>query len=31
MGPLRMGIANPIRKRSTDKIQKVQFQIGTSF
>ena len=31
MGPLRIGIANPIRKRSTDKIQKVQFQIGTSF
>jgi len=31
MGPLRLGIANPIRKRAIDKIQKVQFQIGTSF
>ncbi len=31
MGPLRLGIANPIRKRTEDKIQRVQFQIGTSF
>lgn len=31
MGPLRLGIANPIRKRAEDKIQRVQFQIGTSF
>ena len=31
MGPLRLGIANPIRKRTGDKIQRVQFQIGTSF
>jgi outer membrane protein insertion porin family len=31
MGPLRLGIANPIRKRPEDRIQRVQFQIGTSF
>ncbi|MEY4710752.1 MAG: putative outer membrane protein insertion machinery protein Omp85 [Pseudomonadota bacterium] len=31
MGPLRLGIANPVRKRAEDKIQRVQFQIGTSF
>ena len=31
MGPLRMGFANAVRKQSTDRMQKVQFQIGTSF
>lgn len=31
MGPLRLGIANPIRKRPEDRIQRIQFQIGTSF
>ena len=31
VGPLRLAIANPIRKRAGDKIQKLQFQIGTSF
>lgn len=31
MGPLRLGIANPIRKLPTDRIQRIQFQIGTSF
>jgi outer membrane protein insertion porin family len=31
VGPLRLGIAKPIRKETTDKIQAVQFQIGTSF
>jgi outer membrane protein insertion porin family len=31
MGPLRLGIANPIRKQATDRIQRIQFQIGTSF
>jgi outer membrane protein insertion porin family len=31
MGPLRLGIANPIRKQPTDRIQRIQFQIGTSF
>ncbi len=31
MGPLRFSIANPINARSTDKIQRFQFQIGTSF
>ena len=31
VGPLRLGIAKPIRKEDTDKVQAVQFQIGTSF
>lgn len=31
IGPLRFAWANPVRKQSTDKIQKFQFQIGTSF
>lgn len=31
VGPLRLGIAKPIRKEAEDKIESVQFQIGTSF
>lgn len=31
IGPLRIAIANPIRKFPGDRIQKLQFQIGTSF
>ncbi|MEO8856916.1 MAG: outer membrane protein assembly factor BamA [Burkholderiaceae bacterium] len=31
VGPLRLAIARPIRKFAGDKIQAVQFQIGTSF
>ena len=31
MGPLRFSYAVPVRKQSTDKIQQLQFQIGTSF
>lgn len=31
VGPLRLGIAHPLRKQSGDKIQRVQFQIGTAF
>ena len=31
MGPLRFSYATPIRKLSGDKIQRLQFQIGTSF
>ncbi len=31
VGPLRLGFAHPIRKQATDRIQAVQFQIGTSF
>ena len=31
IGPLRLAIANPIRKFAGDRIQKLQFQIGTSF
>ena len=31
IGPLRFAFASPIRKKTTDKIQKFQFQIGTSF
>ena len=31
MGPLRFAIANPIHTIEGDRIQKLQFQIGTSF
>jgi outer membrane protein insertion porin family len=31
IGPLRLAVANPIRKFAGDRIQKFQFQIGTSF
>ncbi len=31
VGPLRFALANPIRKQSGDKIQKLQFQVGTTF
>jgi outer membrane protein insertion porin family len=31
MGPLRLAIAKPIKKFDGDKIQTMQFQIGTSF
>jgi outer membrane protein insertion porin family len=31
VGPLRFALANPIRKFAGDRIQKFQFQIGTSF
>ncbi len=31
VGPLRFAIANPIRKQAGDKIQRLQFQIGTTF
>ncbi len=31
VGPLRLALANPIRKQPGDRIQKLQFQIGTSF
>jgi outer membrane protein insertion porin family len=31
IGPLRIALARPIRKFAGDKIQPVQFQIGTSF
>jgi outer membrane protein insertion porin family len=31
LGPLRLAYATPIRKFPGDKIQKLQFQIGTSF
>lgn len=31
MGPLRFSYATPIRQQTGDKIQKLQFQIGTSF
>ncbi|MEO7940742.1 MAG: outer membrane protein assembly factor BamA [Burkholderiaceae bacterium] len=31
VGPLRLALANPIRKFAGDRIQKVQFQIGTTF
>ena len=31
VGPLKFAIANPIRKFAGDRIQRLQFQIGTSF
>ncbi|MDB5873552.1 MAG: omp85 [Ramlibacter sp.] len=31
MGPLRLAAAHPIRKFAGDRIQRLQFQIGTSF
>ena len=31
VGPLRLAIANPLRKRAGDRIERFQFQIGTSF
>lgn len=31
VGPLRIAVANPVRKFAGDRIQKLQFQIGTSF
>jgi outer membrane protein insertion porin family len=31
VGPLRLGIAKPLRKKADDRIQAVPFQIGTSF
>ena len=31
IGPLRIAYANPVRKQAGDRIQKLQFQIGTSF
>ncbi len=31
LGPLRLAIANPLSKTPTDRIQRLQFQIGTSF
>jgi len=31
LGPLRFGLANPVRKFAGDRIQKLQFQIGSSF
>jgi len=31
LGPLRFSYATPLRKQTNDKIQRLQFQIGTSF
>ncbi len=31
VGPLKLSIGTPIRKETTDKIERVQFQIGTAF
>lgn len=31
VGPLRIAIAAPLRKKTGDKIERLQFQIGTSF
>ena len=31
MGPLRFSLAKPVRQQTGDRIQRLQFQIGTSF
>ncbi|MFI5445515.1 outer membrane protein assembly factor BamA [Polaromonas sp. UC242_47] len=31
LGPLRFAIANPLGRKADDRIQRLQFQIGTSF
>lgn len=31
VGPLRIAIATPLRKKPNDRIERLQFQIGTSF
>lgn len=31
VGPLRLAIANPLNKKPGDRIERLQFQIGTSF
>jgi outer membrane protein insertion porin family len=31
IGPLKIALAHPVRKFAGDKIQPIQFQIGTSF
>jgi outer membrane protein insertion porin family len=31
VGPLRLGFAKPLRKKAGDRIQTLQFQIGTAF
>lgn len=31
IGPLRIAYAQPLRKKSGDELQRIQFQIGTSF
>ena len=31
IGPLRIAIAQPVHKFAGDRIQRLQFQIGTSF
>ncbi len=31
LGPLRLAIANPLSRKPEDRIQRLQFQIGTSF
>jgi outer membrane protein insertion porin family len=31
VGPLRLAVAKPLTKFDSDKIQSLQFQIGTSF
>jgi len=31
VGPLRLAIADPLRKQAGDRIQRLQFQIGTTF
>jgi outer membrane protein insertion porin family len=31
VGPLKLSFGQPVKKQAQDKIQKLQFQIGTAF
>lgn len=31
IGPMKFSIANPLKKKDTDKVQRFQFQLGTVF
>jgi outer membrane protein insertion porin family len=31
MGPMKFSLANPLKKEPNDKIQRFQFQMGTTF
>jgi len=31
VGPLKLSYGTPLRKQPTDRIQRLQFQIGTAF
>ena len=31
MGPIKLSYAYPLKKKSTDQVQRFQFQLGTVF